>query len=217
MRTLSEERLRLIRLIDEASRAGERMLAGDLAARLGLAGRTSVAPTLAILEREGYLSRRGGGRQRRECVYQLTALGESLLPQRPARLRLPLLGVIRAGLLAEAIQECEEWIEPGGAFAARPGDLFLTVKGDSMTGDGIHEGDRVLLRPGLVADGGKIAAVQIVDEAGQYEATLKHVHLLPQKNQVRLRASNPNYEDIIVPAETVEVVGVYRGLIRPFV
>ncbi len=85
-----------------------------------------------------------------------------------------------------------------------------------MTGDGIREGDRVLLRPGLVADGGTIAAVQIADEAGRYEATLKHVHLLPQQNQVRLRASNPRYEDIVVPAETVEVVGVYRGLVRPF-
>lgn len=213
---LSEERLRLLRLIDEGERNGERLLASDLAARLSLAGRTSVAPTLARLERDGYLARRGGGRERRECVYRLTALGESILPQRPARLRLPVLGVIRAGQLAEAIQECEEWIETGDALDAQPGDVFLTVKGDSMTGDGIHQGDRVLLRPGLVADGGKIAAVQIMTAPGEYEATLKHVFLKPRENQVRLHASNPRYEDIIVSAGQIEIVGVYRGLIRPF-
>ena len=37
---------------------------------------------------------------------------------------------------------------------------------------------------------------------------------MPETGQIKLRASNPGYRDLIVPAEAVKVAGVFRGLIR---
>lgn len=79
-----------------------------------------------------------------------------------------------------------------------------------MIGDGILPGDLVLLRPEEDVRQGEIAAVHARDE---YEGTLKHV--IVETHQVRLRASNPIYEDIIVPAADWRgVAGVFRGLVR---
>jgi len=79
-----------------------------------------------------------------------------------------------------------------------------------MLGDGILPGDLVLLRPDIEVGQGEIAAVHARDE---YEGTLKHVFVEP--NQVRLRASNPFYEDILVSAQDWRgVAGVFRGLVR---
>jgi len=91
----------------------------------------------------------------------------------------------------------------------KEGDFLLRVKGDSMIGDGILDGDKVLLRPGIEPHAGEIAAVVVGDA---HEATLKH--FLPEGDRVRLRASNPGYRDLVVPAEQVRVAGVFRGLIR---
>jgi repressor LexA len=92
----------------------------------------------------------------------------------------------------------------------KAGDFFLRVTGDSMTGDGIRDGDLVLLRPGLEPRWDEIAAAYVGDD---YEATLKHVRMEP--DAVRLRASNPRYADMLVPREEWRgVAGVFRGLIR---
>ena len=86
---------------------------------------------------------------------------------------------------------------------------MLRVHGHSMTGDGILPGDLVLLRPNIALSLGEIAAVQVGEDA-----TLKHVHQQPGERVVTLRASNPDYQDMIVPADEVHIVGAYRGLVR---
>src|SRR4029077_294538 len=92
----------------------------------------------------------------------------------------------------------------------RAGDFLLRVRGESMIGDGILDGDLVLLRPNVDVQPGEIAAVHTGDS---YESTLKHVHF--EKEGVRLRASNPAYPDLLIPKpEWRGVAGVYRGLVR---
>jgi repressor LexA len=88
-----------------------------------------------------------------------------------------------------------------------------------MTGDGIFEGDKVLLRPEAQLQSGEIAAVLVgLDQ----EATLKRVHFLPdtqdsiRRDEVILRASHPAYPDRKLPAEEVRIAGVFRGLLRTF-
>jgi repressor LexA len=88
---------------------------------------------------------------------------------------------------------------------------LLVVDGDSMIGDGIMPGDKVLLRPDVQVKEREIAAVQVGDD---YRATLKHVHFGPGRNKLTLAASNPKYSPIIVAAAEVRVAGVYRGLVR---
>jgi repressor LexA len=121
----------------------------------------------------------------------------------------PLLGSIPAGPLSEAIPEVV--LEERELLKVRPGDFLLRVRGDSMIGDGIMDGDKVLLRPEIDARSGEIAAVLVGDA---HEATLKHVIPDPARGLVILRASNPFYVDVRVPVEEVRIAGVFRGLVR---
>jgi repressor LexA len=78
-----------------------------------------------------------------------------------------------------------------------------------MIGDGIFDGDFVLLRPGAEVPDGAIAAVCVGDER---EGTLKRV--IYEGEKVRLRASNPAFRDVVVPAEQVSFAGLLKGVIR---
>ncbi len=139
---------------------------------------------------------------------------------------LPLLGAIPAGPLQEAIPAdpaaSNDWVAVEEVLRSRPGDFLLRIQGDSMTGDGILEGDLVLLRPGGEVHQGGIVAVVFTGAGGDSEATLKHIYWqadgrrVPpeQAREVVLKASNPAYVDLVVPAESVRIAGVFRGLIR---
>lgn len=178
----------------------------ELVRRLGYAAESSLTATLRRMERDGLVILRGGGAKGRARVALLTARARFALGAGG----LPLLGSIPAGPLEEALTE-SEIVEPAGLLPSREGDFLLRVRGDSMTGDGILPGDRVLLRPHVRAEQGEIAAVLVGDAQ---EATLKRVFLLPRTCEVLLRAANPKYPDRRVPAGEVRIAGVYRGLIR---
>ncbi len=86
------------------------------------------------------------------------------------------------------------------------GTLFaLTVKGDSMTGAGIFDGDTVIIRQQPTADDGEIVAALMDDEA-----TVKR--LSRRGGRVRLLAENPAY-DPIEPDE-VSVLGKVVAVLR---
>ena len=96
--------------------------------------------------------------------------------------RVPLLGTIAAGepILAEeelAVADCDAGIHC---------DFALRVKGDSMIGARIHDGDVVFIRRQDDVADGQIAAVVIDDEA-----TLKRVYHV--KNGLQLLSENPKY------------------------
>ena len=125
--------------------------------------------------------------------------------------------------LAEVIaRDDAENVSVDGLLDARPGDFLLRIKGDSMTGDGILNEDLVLIRPSDPVRQGEIAAVIATGAGSDWDATLKHLHWLDRgrpvppdrATEVRLRASNPAYPDILLPPEGVRVAGVFRGLIR---
>lgn len=185
----------------------EPVLIPGLLTRLKLAAESSLTPTLKILERKGLLQILGGGAKGRPRVLRLTEKGRHAIGTGG----IPLLGSIPAGPLSEALAEPEEIVPHHAMLPWRPGDFLLRVKGDSMTGDGILDGDKVLLRPGVEPHDGEIAAVLVGETC---EATLKHFLPMPESGQVRLRASNPAYHDIVVPGDGVKVAGVFRGLIR---
>jgi repressor LexA len=179
----------------------------DLVRVLQLAQQSSLARSLQVMVRNGYLRIHGRveGGQRRARVVQLTAKCRHALGIGG----LPLLGSIPAGQVSEAIAHAAETVDPAHVLAWRHGDFLLRVRGDSMSGDGILDGDLVLLRPGVAVPPGAIAAACVGDER---EATLKRVFF--EQNNVRLRASNPSYPDVVVPAADISFAGVFRGLIR---
>jgi repressor LexA len=178
----------------------------DLVRALGLAGESSVTPTIRMMKQRGFLEIHGGGKQRAYRVLHLTRQGREAIGAGG----LPIVGRIAAGLLHEALAQPEEFLDSGMVLPHQTGDFLLRVTGDSMVGDGIVDGDLVLLRPNEDVRWGEIAAAYVGDA---FEATLKHVYV--EKSVVRLKASNPAYPELAIPqSEWRGVAGVYRGLIR---
>jgi len=213
MDVLPNRQQQLLELIAEDARIGRTPVVSELIRGMKLARESSLTALLKPLQRKGVIDIDGGqGKQR---IITLTVQGKRL-----AGLGLPVVGCISAGHLREAIEEAEEWIDTAhGLLPHRAGDFLLRVDGDSMIGDGILPGDKVLLRPNIEVSNGEIAAVQVEGEAGYandgvFCATLKHVHFGAGQEIITLRASNPRYEEIVVPAEQVSIAGVYRGLVR---
>lgn len=204
---LTDAQRRIVRVVERMERAGEPAFVPDLVQSLGLAAESSITPTLRLLEKSGVLSVHGGGSRGRSRVVRLTARARYGMGLGG----LPLLGSIPAGPLSEALAEPETILENHALLAYREGDFLLRVRGDSMTGDGILDGDKVLLRPGVAAHSGEIAAVLVGDA---HEATLKRIFFTPNGPSITLRASHSAYPDREVPAEDVKVAGVFRGLVR---
>lgn len=204
---LTASQRRVVEAVAWFEKREEPALVPDLVARLKLAAESSLTPTLKILERKGVLRVTGGGARGRSRILRLTDLGRMLTGLGG----LPLLGTIPAGPLSEALANPDDIVDQRAVLPWKPGDFLLKVKGDSMIGDGILDGDLVLIRPDVECQPGEIAAVQVGDA---HEATLKHVIPVPDDGRVRLRASNPGYRDLVAPVEEVKIAGVFRGLIR---
>lgn len=209
MEELPHRQRQLLDLIADAARQGRTPVIAELIQALGLARESSLTNLLKPLQRKELIAIEGGG-QGRQRILVLTPRGKMA-----AGLGLPVLGCITAGQLREAIEECEEWIDTAHALLPyRAGDFLLKIDGYSMIGDGILHDDRVLLRPGVEVGQGEIAVVQVEGD-GEYCATLKHLYRSANGQSVSLRASNPDYPDIEVAAERVQIAGAYRGLVRP--
>lgn len=124
---------------------------------------------------------------------------------------LPILGAIAAGSVVESYTDSVEQLDFSCSML-KPGDYALRVRGDSMIGALIGEGDVVIMRP--VQDpktlkNGAIVAARVSGEG----TTLKYYHR--KGNQVTLKPANPNYSVIEAAATDVAVQGllvaVWRG------
>ncbi len=122
---------------------------------------------------------------------------------------IPVLGTIRAGEASFSRQSLIGFLplplKKAGAVA-----FALRVKGDSMVGEGIHEGDLVLINRQSHADfNGQIVCALINGE----ESSLKI--LLKEKDKIILRSANPTYPDIVLEDESdLTIQGVYAGVFK---
>lgn len=113
--------------------------------------------------------------------------------------RIPLIGSIAAGEPVLAVENIEEYIDLAECTNA---DFCLRIKGSSMIGAGIHNGDLVFIKKQETAEDGQIAAVLIEDEA-----TLKRVYRIG--DYVQLRSENPEVPPINLNGEKpVRILGV---------
>jgi repressor LexA len=119
---------------------------------------------------------------------------------------LPLVGQIAAGVLHEAIEQNER-VDFSSMFNPGKKNLFvLQVKGESMIGDHISDGDYVIIQKARTARKGQIVAA-ITDEG---EATLKR--WFPEKNRIRLEPANSKMKPIFV--KNARILGIVIGLVR---
>ena len=113
------------------------------------------------------------------------------------RRAIPMLGEIAAGvpILAEENAElimCDESLSC---------DCALKIRGDSMVGARIHDGDIVFIRLQDDVDDGDIAAVVLNDEA-----TLKRVYHI--KNGLQLLSENPKYPPMIFTLDECDSIRI---------
>jgi repressor LexA len=176
----------------------------EIRRHLGLASLNAVAKLVAQLRRRGHLAPAPPNAKR---WLELTATARASRPAAAAP-TLPLLGTIAAGRPIEPIETGEEIEIPASMLGA--GERYaLRVRGDSMIGDGIHDGDVVIVRRAQRADPGE-TVVAIVDG----EATLKRFH--PARGHVELRPANAALLPIRARADQVEIRGVLVGLLRRY-
>lgn len=137
---------------------------------------------------------------------------EQLLGIKKPSITIPLIGTICAGdgLLAE--QNIEEYIYYPFQTKRQP-DFALRVKGDSMIGAGIEDGDIVYMRQAPWADyNGQIVAALINDHE---DGTLKRIRWSADSPLIRLIPENENYQTIEVMPNEVTICGVYMGHFKP--
>ena len=137
-------------------------------------------------------------------------------PARPAsppgndEVEVPLVGQIAAGIPLDAEEAVEETF-PLPRELVGHGQLFmLRVKGDSMTGAAIVDGDLVVIRRQATAENGEIVAAQFEGPAG-CEATVKTLQRIGDRTW--LMPHNPAYQPI--PADSAVIVGKMVALVRP--
>ena len=171
----------------------------EIQTHFGFQSQTAAMNHLRALQRKGVINRTPG--KARSAVDPSFRFLPGLRP-------IPLLGQIPAGLPTET----SEWrgSELGVDLAAfgvesRAEVFAVKVRGDSMIGAQIADGDTVLLQKRVPKNGEIVAA--LIDG----ESTLKRYLL--NHGEPFLKAENPLYPDLLPAAELV-VQGVMIGLLR---
>ena len=163
----------------------------EIGAAVGLRSTASVSYHLTQLQEQGLLVSPGGKGAKRSIV---TA-------QRPGQI--PVVGVVTAGMPILAVENQEGTM----AWEGDPGCFALRVRGDSMVGAGILDGDKVVVRPQQTAGDGQIVVARIGDEA-----TVKR--LRRRNGQVWLLPENENYDPI--DGSEAELIGLVKAVVREY-
>lgn len=123
-----------------------------------------------------------------------------LEPKAESATMIPLLGAIAAGAPILAEEHIEEYIALSVDVKA---DFALKVRGDSMIGANIYDGDIVFIRQQPDVENGEIAAAMIIDpDTSDARATLKRVYKTP--DGMMLVSENKNYPPIIVNSDNCD-------------
>ncbi len=162
------------------------------------ASQTSVMQYIAALERKGFLQRHAG---------KARAL---ITPVQKVRITdVPIYGQIPAGMSAAAEQDIEGHVSLDARSAnvsRNHGTFALRVRGDSMIGAHILDGDIVILEQSKDVHNGDIVAALI-----DGETTLKRY--VVDHGRPYLKAENPRYPNLI-PARELKIQGVMVSLVR---
>jgi repressor LexA len=169
----------------------------EIASRMKVC-RVTARQYLQALERQGLISRRRYGRRAIE-------IEPAHLPPGGAS-EIPMLGYIAAGEPVEAV-EIPETLDVGASLGKGTDVFALRVRGDSMVGEGILDGDYVIVEKTQAARNGQ-AVVALLEDGS---ATLKKFYR--EKSRVRLEPANERLKPIY--AKSVTVQGIVKGVFRP--
>lgn len=187
MRPPSPRREAIFRFVRERILAGNPPTVREVQQACGFRAVESAHSHLEALVAAGRLIKEGG-----------RARGYRLPAATGVAAWVPLVGRVAAGGLALAVEEVE------GYVPVRPRDgaeLFaLRVRGESMVGAAILDGDVVVVRRQATAESGEIVVARVGDEA-----TVKRLRLV--SGRVELHPENPSFAPIVAAPGAVEILG----------
>ena len=122
---------------------------------------------------------------------------------------IPLVGSVQAGFPSPEEESLCDVISMDEYLISRPDSSFLLqVSGDSMIGEGIKEGDLVIVEKGREPRNGDIVIAEV-----DGEWTMKYFR--KQGKKVALEAANPKYP-IIKPKTELKIGGIVTAVIRKY-
>ena len=163
----------------------------EIGAAVGLRSTASVSYHLQALQERGLLQSPGAKGRKRALVSSVRA-GQ-----------IPIVGVVTAGIPILAVENQEGVMQWDG----EPGCFALRVRGESMIGAGILDGDKVVVRPQSTANDGQIVVARSGDEA-----TVKR--LWRRNGEVWLLPENPAFEPI--DGREAEIIGLVKAVVREY-
>lgn len=171
----------------------------DICKAVGLKSTSSVHSHLNTLERLGYI-RRDPALPR--CIEILDAEFSHF---RREMVDVPLIGTVAAGKPILATENITEYFPIPADKISDKETFMLKIKGDSMTGAGILNGDDVIVERCETADNGDIVVALVEDSA-----TVKRFY--KENGHYRLQPENDSMQPIIT--DECEVLGRVIGLMR---
>ena len=131
-----------------------------------------------------------------------------IVDQRRRRMvSVPLLGQVTAGLPILAVENREDTYTLPFDLVRSEGVFMLRVKGDSMIGAGIMDGDYALVRQQASAEDGDIVVAMVEDEV-----TIKRLYR--GDGHIRLQPDHPTLPPVLIPQATIlgKVIGLFRRM-----
>jgi repressor LexA len=173
----------------------------EIARKFRIKSTKTVSDLLHALENKGFIER-DESRSRGVRLLGVAAAG--------ATQPVPYYGRIHAGDPTLLAEHRKGFITVDRRFLPSEDAFFLRVKGDSMVGRGILDGDFVMVTPSARARDGDIVAARLADEATV--KTLTH-----RGSTIVLEPANDGDRSIEVgPKDDFAVMGVVCGVFRPF-
>lgn len=201
---LTPKQQKLFRYLErEINRSGKTPSLRQAASQMGVS-HAAISQLLSALEEKGALKR--DGRYSRTIHLLHRARGAAGVMRGR---EVPIIGRIAAGLPLYAQQEWEGGLVVDSTIYRGLHLFALKVKGDSMKGAAILDGDLVICEPRQYAENGEIIVALIHHE----EATVKR--FFQRKRHIELRPENPAhrpkrylFSEVLIQGK---VVGVQRG------
>jgi repressor LexA len=196
---LTERQKRVLDFIQREQREkGVTPSTREIQSHFNFASQTSVMQYIAALERKGFLQRHAG---------KARAL---ITPVQRVRIHdVPIYGQIPAGMSALTEQDIEGHVSldtRSANVSKNHGTFALRVRGDSMIGAHILDGDVVILEQSKEVHNGDIVAALI-----DGETTLKRY--VVDHGRPYLKAENSRFPNLI-PARELKIQGVMISLVR---
>ena len=217
---LTARQQQILDLVQTAiARTGAPPTRAEIATELGFKSANAAEEHLQALARKGVIELVSGTsrgiRLRSDALRSINESRRSLLGQQfslpipsLSQLMLPLIGRVAAGspILAQEHIDQTYYVE-SSLFQSKP-DYLLKVRGMSMQGAGIMDGDLLAVQSTKDARNGQIVVARLGDDV-----TVKRFQR--NKHLIELHAENPDFKTIIVePGEQFEIEGLAVGLIR---